>query len=187
MPRISEKLKLIKLWEQIACNDLLMLELFGKHDGNFLHLLFMKFIFNIVENQRKKEEEILDEITLAMVVVENSRYGALFVRHSVPKSQQFLMNVLPNLDENRFRQITRVNWTNFKLILELIKDDEVFHGPRSCLQFPVEMQLIIVLYRLGSSGEGASVAKIASLFGIGDGGTVQVITGFDIIVKIRLI
>lgn len=36
------------------------------------------------------------------------------------------------------------------------------------------MQLIIVLYRLGSSGEGATISKIASLFGVSEGGVINV-------------
>lgn len=68
-------------------------------------------------------------------------------------NNKFLSDVLPYLDEKRFTQIVRVSWENFKVVLDLIKDDDVFHGARSSLQFPVEMQLIIVLYRLGSSGQ----------------------------------
>uniref|UniRef100_A0A0A9XT22 Uncharacterized protein n=1 Tax=Lygus hesperus TaxID=30085 RepID=A0A0A9XT22_LYGHE len=54
-----------------------------------------------------------------------------------------------------------------------LKNTPVF---KSKLQFPVEVQLMIVLHRLGSNGEGASVAKIAALFGIGDGGRIDIIT-----------
>lgn len=62
------------------------------------------------------------------------------------------------------------------MILQLIKHDEVFNNKRAYKQFPVEIQLMIVLYRLGSYGEGASITKIATFFGIGDGGTIQIIT-----------
>ncbi|XP_065356325.1 uncharacterized protein LOC135950720 [Calliphora vicina] len=161
MPRESEKTKLLKLFEEIVvvC-DLLTLEFFGTND----------------DKQRKKEDEILDDFTCVLAVGEHFRYAMPFIHHSVPKSNNFLTNVLPYLDENRFKQIVRVSWQNFHFILNLIKNDKVFNGPRSCKQFPVEMQLIIFLYRLGSSGEGASLSKIASLFGIGDGGTLQKIT-----------
>ena len=63
----------------------------------------------------------------------------------------------------------------FSHILELIKNDDVFKNSQTS-QLPTELQLKIVLYRLGSSGDGASVRKVASLFAIGDGGTIQKIT-----------
>ncbi|XP_017485674.1 PREDICTED: uncharacterized protein LOC108374204 [Rhagoletis zephyria] len=67
----------------------------------------------------------------------------------------------------------------------MIKDDDVFNGPRSCKQLPIRIQLAVVLYRLGSCGEGATITKIGSLFGISDGGVIQVMTNrvFDAILK----
>ncbi|XP_055842713.1 uncharacterized protein LOC129909663 [Episyrphus balteatus] len=171
MPRSSFKTKFIQLYEQITLNDLWMLELFGEND----------------DKTQEKQDEIIEDLTILMLIAENSRYGAPFLQHSVPKSNMFLENVLPHLDEDRFKQIVRVNWSNFDIILDLIKDDEIFHGPRSCRQLSVKTQLTIVLYRLGSSGEGGSIAKIARLFGIGDGGTIQNITErvFQAILKLK--
>lgn len=73
------------------------------------------------------------------------------------------------------------------MILELIKDDPAFHGPHSIKQFPIEIQLIIVLRRLGCFGEFSSKAKIANFFGIGDGGTISIITArvFKVILKLK--
>lgn len=119
-------------------------------------------------------DEVWEEFTLAMAAFEEFRYSVSFVHHSVPKSQHFIQDVLPNLDEKRFIRIAHVSRSTFEVIIDLIKDDDVFNGPRSCKQFPVEMQLLIVLYRLGSSGEGATVSKIGSLFGVSDGGAIQV-------------
>lgn len=72
--------------------------------------------------------------------------------------------------------MVRLRPEEFAHILDLIKNDEVFHTKRTNIQLPIELQLKVVLYRLGSSGDGASVRKVASLFGIGDGGTIQNIT-----------
>lgn len=116
----------------------------------------------------------MDDLCFAQAVFKHFRYCNAFIHNSVPKSQKFLIDVLPNLSEDRFRQIARVSWRSFLYIYELIKDDILFQGPRSSMQLPIQMQLLIVLYRLGSSGEGASISKIAFLFGIGDGGTLQV-------------
>lgn len=104
------------------------------------------------------------------------RYGVPRCIGSVPKSQEISYKIVPNLDELRFRQLIRVNWHTFDYILDSIKDDEVFNAPNSWKQIPVKIQLMIVLYRLGSYGEGATIAKIASLFGVGDGGTIMKIT-----------
>ncbi|XP_054083341.1 putative nuclease HARBI1 [Zeugodacus cucurbitae] len=169
MPKVSEKAKFIQLCEKSLVFDLLMLELFGKHD----------------EIQRKKEDEIMEDFSFALAAAAYFRYGSTFVHHSVPKSPNFLIDVLPHLDENRFREIVRVSKTTFDFIIDLIKDDEVFNGPRSCKQFPIQIQLAVVMYRLGSCGEGATITKIASLFGISDGGVIQVMTNrvFDAIIK----
>lgn len=144
-------------------------------------------MLQFLDNQKEKEFSIIEDFTYVLAAGEYFRYAIPFVHHSVPKAQNFLTDVLPYLDEYRFKNIVRVSWQSFESILNLIKDDEVFHGPRSCKQFPVEVQLIIVLYRLGSIGEGATLRKISSLFGIGDGGTIQIITNriFKVLLKLK--
>lgn len=114
----------------------------------------------------------MDNFVDTASVVTSFRYAIPFINGSVEKSQDWCSNVLPSLDEDRFRQMMRVNWNQFNIILDLIKDDPVFTEK----QFPVHIQLKIVLYRLGCYGEGASIAKIANFFGIGDGGTIENIT-----------
>jgi len=44
------------------------------------------------------------------------------------------------------------------------------------MQHPIDLQLAIVLFRLGSSGNSASVRKISTTFGVGDGGTLALFT-----------
>ncbi|XP_036342392.1 putative nuclease HARBI1 [Rhagoletis pomonella] len=171
MPKISVKRKLKKLYQEIFVYDLLTLEICDEID----------------ENKLKREDEIWEDFTLSMCVLGQVRYGCPFIHHSVPKSVHFTQNILSNLDDDRFRQIARVSKPSFDAILELIKNDEIFNGPRSCKQFSVEAQLIIVLYRLGSSGEGASISKIARLFGVSDGGVIQNMTNrvFHAILKLK--
>lgn len=69
-----------------------------------------------------------------------------------------------------------MSYQNFDKILTAIQNDPVFCGRNSCKQFSVYKQLMIVLYRLGSSGEANTCFKISFLFGIGDGGTLDKIT-----------
>lgn len=97
------------------------------------------------------------------------------VVYEVPKSIHWREDVLSSMDENRFRQMLRVSREQFAHLLSLICSDKVF---TKCTgkQFPIDLQLAIVLFRLGSSGESASIAKIATFFGIGDGGTLVKIT-----------
>nr|XP_036229887.1 uncharacterized protein LOC106623841 isoform X1 [Bactrocera oleae] len=64
----------------------------------------------------------------------------------------------------RFNQILRVRSEECKRILELIKNYAVFKTSSNATQHPIKLQLKIVLYRLGSSGDGQSVRKVASLF-----------------------
>lgn len=109
-----------------------------------------------------------------MASAEYCRYFSPFIHHSVPKNRSFFNYVVPNLDESRFKQIARVSRSTFNFVFNLIKDDEVFDGSKSGKQHPIKMQLLLVLYRLGSSGEAATYTKIATLFGVGDGGTIQV-------------
>lgn len=127
------------------------------------------------DNEDKKQE-VFQELWTNVSCIAAFRYGIPFEIGSVPKSREFLCNILPNLDENRFCEIVRVKWHNFEHILNLIKDDEVFKGPNSWKQIPVDIQLIIVLYRLGCCGEGSSIGKVAKFFGVGDGGTIATIT-----------
>ena len=62
----------------------------------------------------------------------------------------------------------------FERILTLIKIDAVFKTSSSATRLSIESQLKIVLVcRLGSSGDGQSVRKAASLFGVGDGATIK--------------
>ena len=75
----------------------------------------------------------------------------------------------------------RVNPKNFDAILNLIKEDYLLNGPRSFKQFSVKTQLILNLYRLGASVEGATIAKIASLFGISDGEVISLRYSFALL------
>ena len=116
----------------------------------------------------------MEETTYLLACVEESRYTVPFIHNLVPKAYTFCSDVLPFVDEGRFKQFARCSRGQFQKILSLIKDDPIFNGALSGKQFAIELQLMITLYRLGSSGEGATIAKISGLFGIGDGGTIQV-------------
>ena len=97
------------------------------------------------------------------------------VFNRVPKQQLWVSEVLPNLDEDRFKAMMRCDRSQFNLILTLIENNPVFNDRRGKM-FPTAVQLAILLYRIGSYGQGVSVQNIAALFGIGDGSSVTRIT-----------
>lgn len=74
--------------------------------------------------------------------------------------------MLLKFDDDRFSQMVRVRQEQFLYILDLIKGDDVFHTISNTAQLPIEIQLQIVLYRLGSSGDGLSIRKVGTLFGV---------------------
>lgn len=98
------------------------------------------------------------------------------VHFGVPRSDTWQQKVLRRFDDRRFNQMIRLRPEEFVFVLDLIKDDDVFKTSSSSSQLPIELQLKIVLYRLGSFGDGVSIRKVATLFGVGDGGTIQKVT-----------
>ncbi|XP_050337645.1 uncharacterized protein LOC126763918 [Bactrocera neohumeralis] len=117
-------------------------------------------------NSSNEEDEAIENFNSYMLCVLNNRRG---VHLGIPKSCECEQTVLRKFDDNRFYQMVRVRPEEFCYILNLIKHDEVFNTSSREVQLPVELQFKIVLYRLGSSGEGQSVRKVAFLFGVGDG------------------
>ncbi|XP_037827731.1 uncharacterized protein LOC119615817, partial [Lucilia sericata] len=135
-------------------------------------------------SDEEEEDEIQEDFTMNMIHLLTHRRS---VHLGLPKSSDWRHNVLNKFDDNRFNQMVRLNPEEFAHVLDLIQNDEVFQTICHKSQLPVELQLKIVLYRLGSSGDGASVRKVASLFGIGDGRTIQNVTRrvFKAILKLK--
>lgn len=123
--------------------------------------------------RKKHFKQLFDDLIIFTKVIRSCRYFVPFVYNSVPKSKGFLQIVVPNLDDDRFKSVFRVNRITFSKLLAFIKDHPVFEHKRRKPQLRVDVQLLVALYRLGSYGEGSSILKVASLFGIGDGGTIQ--------------
>lgn len=115
-------------------------------------------------------DEIMDERMHDLDVVTLFRYSYV---SKVPKNLSWYEETFPLYDDKRFRQFVRCSRTQFEVILNAISSHECFNGVNSNKQFTVASQLALVLYRLGSNGDGATIFKIACLFGVGDG-----ITGF---------
>lgn len=68
-----------------------------------------------------------------------------------------------------FINMLRVSPEVFRVILDLIEDHPVFHNNSNNPQAPVQMQLAVMLYRMGRYGNGASTEDIARFAGISEG------------------
>lgn len=115
----------------------------------------------------------MNDAAEAMAAISSIRYT---FRSDVPRNVSWFDETLQQYDDKRFKVMMRCNRKQFQKILDLIKDNPLFHGNNSQKQFSPYFQLALVMYRLGSFGTGASIDKIASLFGIGDGGTIDKVT-----------
>jgi len=70
----------------------------------------------------------------------------------------------------------RVSKDQFLMLLDLIRNDAIFQSTGTKMQYPKDLQLAIVLFRLGSSGNSAFVRQISITIGVGDGGTLALFT-----------
>lgn len=107
------------------------------------------------------------------LLLESMRYT--IPRNLVPKSDQWYRDILPNYDDDRFRQFMRVSRKDFGRILFMIQDHSVFYSNNSQKQIPIDKQLAVTLYKLGNDGSSNSIFHVAAVFGIGGGGTVMLI------------
>ncbi|KAG2047673.1 hypothetical protein BDR06DRAFT_831462, partial [Suillus hirtellus] len=57
----------------------------------------------------------------------------------------------------------------FQVILGLIEDHPIFYNNSNSTQAPVQIQLAVMLYRMGRYGNGASIEDIAHFAGISEG------------------
>lgn len=121
----------------------------------------------------EEEDEILDTLCENLSIVSASRYA--IPRLPIPKSTEWISLVLPNISEDRFKMMLRMNRSTFYALLSKIQTNPCFNITEN-RQYPVAIQLAVTLFRLGASGDAASVRKIATLFGIGDGGTIDLFT-----------
>ena len=119
------------------------------------------------------EEKVLDGVIEDILLACSYRY--LLPRQLVPKSDQWYINILPSLDDSRFKQFMRVQREDFGRILSMIENNKVFKNQNKKRQLNVDLQLAISLFKFGCNGTGSSIHKVASLFGIGDGGTIHLV------------
>lgn len=101
----------------------------------------------------------------------------------VPRQTTWCDTVLATYDDDRFQSMVGLLKSTFLKLADLLKESDRFLGRD---QFPVELQLAIALYRLRTS---ENLAKVASVFGIGDGATIHRVTKrvFDAVADLKFI
>lgn len=121
------------------------------------------------------EEEVQDILLAAMDELTRIRY--LNRRGEVIKTAASMENCINHryTDPDLFRKTARIDPATFDLLVEILKDQPIFHNESNNRQMPVERQVLITLKRFGTYGNGSSVHEIAEWAGIGQG-TVDLVT-----------
>ncbi|XP_055330076.1 uncharacterized protein LOC129582574 [Paramacrobiotus metropolitanus] len=122
--------------------------------------------FSDDEDSSSDRDDLLSPLSIR-AYLEGTRYAA--ARESLPKSKDFIDNILPYYPEARFRQHTRMSKSGFNKIYMLIKDEEIFTNNSTCPQADPRFQLFVTLYRFGFYGNAAGLGPVSSHCGIGYG------------------
>lgn len=108
------------------------------------HLLIKCFkrILKILILDGKEDTADFREILASFYDIQACRY--LNPREPIPQSDG-LRNLLHHFPDNTFKQMVRCSKENFVRIIDLIKDDPVFHNNSLFSQYSVEIQLMVTL------------------------------------------
>ncbi|KAL7725548.1 hypothetical protein ACLKA6_013903 [Drosophila palustris] len=137
---------------------MLQLQVYNIHCVNTLYVNEDEEFEDVSRPEDSELDEVMDDFVDDVEGIYSCRQG---VSLNVPKSINWRTNILSSFDNRRFYQMLR---------------DEVFAAASVHRQIEVDLQLAVVLFRLGSSGSSASVRKICTIFGVIDGGTLANIT-----------
>lgn len=114
---------------------------------------------------------IIDDATEDILTIFSHRYSV--PRMLVPKSDEWFKRILPNYADDQFKKFMRVSREDFRKILALIENNDIFKGPNSKKQLEIDQQLALTLYKFGNDGTGSGIVNTAALFGVGGGGSVM--------------
>lgn len=115
---------------------------------------------------------LLPSETIKMAIDEISRLHStryLQKRRRIPKSLDWRSRNDEVLTDRMFQMHYRMSRDSFQALLRLIEHHPIFHNNSRCPQKPVELQLRVFLYHLGSNGTGGSKVKVGQYHGIGEG------------------
>ncbi|EFP89235.1 uncharacterized protein PGTG_15076 [Puccinia graminis f. sp. tritici CRL 75-36-700-3] len=118
------------------------------------------------EDSSTSEDSEIEELVMTLISIKKKRYLAERVRlERAPDITKYLFR----LDTGRFKQEFRMSQDSFYQLLDLIKDNSVFHNNSNVPQRPVRDQLMVTLRQTGMSGNGSSVGVLARFFRILEG------------------
>lgn len=115
------------------------------------------------EDMLEDIEENIPEVT-ALSIVLQERY--LTPRTKVPRAPSRVDWLLNELDNDRFKQVLRMNRESFFEIFGLIQNHPIFKTEVKKPQTDVKIQMMVALERLGLSGNGASTGRMARAYGV---------------------
>ncbi|KAF9154867.1 hypothetical protein BGX20_004581 [Mortierella sp. AD010] len=115
------------------------------------------------------DEEEEEEAAELYALVSDSRF--ISGRIHQPRPEYFFKNQFLVLSDDEFRALFRTTRLGFQAVVEQIQHHPVFHNNSTCKQAHAAWQLAVAFARLGSNGNGASVKRIQTIFGIGAGTT----------------
>ena len=130
-----------------------------------------EFLYETSESDSEKNSDYEDEIednnivTFGLLSLSEMRYFNTRL-YNIPKSSHWYYEILPSYDDKRFKKILRITSENFKILVNLISDHEIFQIKGQRKQAPVELQLAVFLHRIGGK---SNIFEICSRFGISEG------------------
>lgn len=101
---------------------------------------------------------------MTYVQVQCQRY--LEPRNQIVRAPDRLEWLLYELDDKRFKQEVRMSRHYFQELVISIENHTIFQNNSNHQQRPVHHQLLVMLKRLGCSGNGASIGVIARHFSL---------------------
>ena len=117
------------------------------------------------EGDDSSEDEENELVMLGLTSLLGTRYLEQRNFHVV-KSKYWFHHILPKYDDHRFKVIMRMNSDNFQKLVSILVCHPIFQNNSNNLQAPVELQLAILLRRIGSK---ENIFEICSRFGIAEG------------------
>lgn len=172
MPRQSTKKKLYRTFQKRYLNQKVLTS------ANIAYLEEYAKRPELDESDRKDLQDIAEVLHFnlkhnvdkqMMKYIKSKRY-IVRGKHNAPKlvtKERRLEFLLNQIDDEGFVNELRMDRNSFNALYNLIKDHPLYQSNGTRPQTDVRMQMAIVLERLGSYGNGSSIAKLARRSGVG--------------------
>ena len=115
----------------------------------------------------ESSDEGLDSVSTLYNCVLSQRYFA--ERHHERVDSSRLASDILRMNPNRFKARFRMSPSAFERIWDMIKDHNIFTNDSNNAQFDHRLQFLVILFRFGAYGNGASRANVAASFHVSTG------------------